>query len=353
MVHPIFAERERLRLYLLAWAPVGALLALLLAVGGRLGWLESATLAFPLAFVYAFVTLSAWYVSRSTPATAAGLLRIVGAQAAAAALSSAIWVGIATALARALATGLPSFAGLEERLRGQWTMLFAVGVLLFLLASAVHYAILAADASREAERRALEMQVHAREAELRALRSQIDPHFLFNSLHSISALTGSDPGGARRMALLLGDFLRDSLKVGKCERIPLAEELRLLRQFLDIEHVRFGDRLRSRWAVAGDAAACELPPLLLQPLVENAVTHGIANLIEGGEILIRAERRAGRLYIGVENPCDPDRPKRRGAGVGLDNVRRRLETAFGSEAAAQWAERGGTFKVDLVMPCSL
>ena len=88
MVHPIFAERERLRLYLLAWAPVGALLALLLAVGGRLGWLESATLAFPLAFVYAFVTLSAWYVSRSTPATAAGLLRIVGAQA-----IRELWIG--------------------------------------------------------------------------------------------------------------------------------------------------------------------------------------------------------------------------------------------------------------------
>ncbi len=354
MVHPIFAERDRLRLYLLAWVPIATLLVLLLAVGGRLGWLESAALAFPLALVYAFVSLSAWYVSRSTPASAAGLARMLGAHAAAASLSSAIWVGIGTALARALETGLPtSFAGLEARIRTQWVLLFAIGVLLFLLASAVHYAILAADASRDAERRALEMQVHAREAELRALRSQIDPHFLFNSLHSISALTGSDPQGARRMALLLGDFLRDSLKVGKHGRIPLAEELRLLRQFLDIEHVRFGDRLRPRWAVADDTASCEVPPLLLQPLVENAVTHGIANLLDGGEILIRAERRAGRLYIGVENPCDPDRPKRRGAGVGLENVRRRLENAFGSEAAAQSAEHGGIFKVDLVMPCSL
>ena len=352
MVHPIFTERERLRLYLLAWVPIGALLAVLLAVSGRLGWLESAILAFPLALVYAFVSLSAYYVSRSAPAGVPGLARLIAAHAAAASLSSAIWVGIGTALARALETGLPSFATLEERLRSQWVLLFAVGVLLFLLASAVHYAILAADASREAERRALELQVHAREAELRALRSQIDPHFLFNSLHSISALTGSDPHGARRMALLLGDFLRDSLRVGKRDRIPLAEELRLLRQFLDIEHVRFGDRLRPRWAVSDDTASCEVPPLLLQPLVENAVTHGIANLIDGGEILIRAERRGSRLYIGVENPCDPERPKRKGAGVGLDNVRRRLETTFGAEAAAQSAEHEGTFKVDLVMPCS-
>jgi LytS/YehU family sensor histidine kinase len=277
---------------------------------------------------------------------------MLGAHAAAAALSSALWVAVGIALSRALEAALPSFAGVEDRLRDQRVLLFAVGVLLYLLASAVHYAILAADASRQAERRALEMQVHAREAELRALRAQVDPHFLFNSLHSISALTGSDPAGARRMALLLGDFLRDSLRVGGRERIPLGEELRLLRQFLDIEHVRFGDRLRVTWAVSDDTHACELPPLLLQPLVENAVTHGIAHLLEGGDVRIRAERRGGRLYVGVENPCDPDRPKRRGAGVGLDNVRRRLETAFGAEAAAQSSERAGVFTVDLVMPCS-
>ncbi len=352
MVHPIFAERDRLRLYLLAWIPIAILLAVLLAAGGRLGWIESALIAFPLALFYAFVTLSAWYVSRSLPQTASGLSRLLGAHAAAATVSSALWVALGIALSRALETAVPSFAGVEVRIRDQRVLLFAVGVLLYLLGSAVHYALLAADASRLAERRALELQVHAREAELRALRAQIDPHFLFNSLHSISALTGSDPAGARRMALLLGDFLRDSLRVGGRDRIPLAEELRLLRQFLDIEHVRFGDRLRVTWTVSDDTHGCELPPLLLQPLVENAVRHGIAHLLDGGDVRIRAERRGGRLYVGIENPCDPDRPMRRGAGVGLESVRRRLETAFGAEAAAQSSERDGVFKVDLVMPCS-
>ncbi|HSL23591.1 MAG TPA: histidine kinase [Vicinamibacterales bacterium] len=352
MVHPILAERQRLQLYLLAWVPVAALLAVLLASGGDLGWAESAAIAFPLALLYAFICLSAWYVSRGAPVTTTALARTLGAHAAAASISSALWTNVAIALARALEAALPGLAGLEGRLRVQWVLLFAVGVLLYLLASAVHYALLAADASRQAERRALEMQVYAREAELRALRAQIDPHFLFNSLHSISALTGSDPAGARRMALLLGDFLRDSLRVGGQERIPLGEELRLLRQFLDIEHVRFGDRLRVEWRVAEDTHRCELPPLLLQPLVENAVRHGIAHLVEGGEIRISAERRGGRLHLAVENPCDPDRPQRRGAGVGLDNVRRRLETAFGAAASARASERDGGFTVDLVMPCS-
>ena len=352
MVHPIFAARGRLNLYLLAWNPIALLIAAMLAMGAGLPWIQSIALALPLALVYAFVCLSAWYVSRQMPRTATDLFRMLGAHTAAAGLSSAMWLGLGRALAHALQSASPLFAGMEPALVSQWPLLFVVGVLLYLLASAVQYTILASDASRIAERRALELQVHAREAELRALRAQIDPHFLFNSLHSISALTGSDPPGARRMALLLGDFLRDSLRVGGRERIPLGEELRLLRQFLEIERVRFGDRLRVRWEIAEGADDCAVPPLLLQPLVENAVTHGIAHLLEGGEIVVRAARRDGRLYMAIENPCDPDRPKRRGAGVGLDNVRRRLDTAFGSDAAARPVEQPDKFSVELVMPCA-
>jgi two-component system sensor histidine kinase AlgZ len=351
MVHPILADRRRLNLYLLAWNPIALLLALFLAVGSGLPWIQSIALSIPLALVYAFVCLSGWYISRQMPRSVSDLFRLLGAHTAAAGLSSAIWVGSGRAIARALESASRLFAGMDAGLAGQWPLLFVIGVLLYLLASAVQYTMLAMDASRAAERRALELQVHAREAELRALRAQIDPHFLFNSLHSISALTGSDPQGARRMALLLGDFLRDSLRVGGRERIALAEELRLLRQFLDIEHVRFGDRLRVRWELADETATVEVPPLLLQPLVENAVTHGIAHLLDGGDIVVRAARRGSRLYLGIENPCDPDRPRRPGAGVGLENVRRRLDTAFGADAAARWTEQGGVFSVELVMPC--
>lgn len=352
MVHPILADRHRLNLYLLAWNPIALLLALFLALGSGLPWIHSIVLAIPLALLYAFVCLSGWYISRQMPRSSADLFRLLGAHTAAASLSSALWVGVGRGIAHALDSTGGLFRGIEAGLLAQWPLLFVVGVLLYLLASAVQYTILALDASRVAERRALELQVHTREAELRALRAQIDPHFLFNSLHSISALTGSDPQGARRMALLLGDFLRDSLRVGGRDRIPLEEELRLLRQFLDIEHVRFGDRLRVRWEVEDGTASCELPPLLLQPLVENAVTHGIAHLLDGGEIVVRAGRRGARLYLGIENPCDPDRPERRGAGVGLENVRRRLDAAFGAEAAARSHEEEGTFSVELVMPCA-
>jgi LytS/YehU family sensor histidine kinase len=152
------------------------------------------------------------------------------------------------------------------------------------------------------------------------------------------------------MCLLLGDFLRLSLKLGARERITLGEEAALIGQFLGIEQVRFADRLRADVTLEPGAEACTVPPLLLQPIVENAVRHGIAGLVEGGTIDVRAARRGGRLTIRVENPCDPDRRGRAGAGVGLANVRGRLVTAFGDEARVDVAERDGVFRVELTLP---
>jgi two-component system sensor histidine kinase AlgZ len=203
--------------------------------------------------------------------------------------------------------------------------------------------------SRDAERRGLHLQLQAREAELRALRAQIDPHFLFNSLQSISALTTADPGGARRMCLLLADFLRDTLTLGARERIPLAHEVALATRFLAVEQVRFGNRLRVEVAT-GDADDCLIPPLLLQPLVENAVTHGIAHLLDGGVVRIDASRGTATLTISVANPSDADRPAGRGTGLGLRNVRERLRSLYGTDAILRTQEADGRFTVRLELP---
>jgi LytS/YehU family sensor histidine kinase len=228
--------------------------------------------------------------------------------------------------------------------------LFGFGFLLYLLAMAVSYLAAAFAVSQEAARRSLELQVLAREAELRALRAQIDPHFLFNSLQSISALTTADPAGARRMCLLLADFLRETLALGAQARIPLSSELALARRFLAIEQVRFGERLDID--VGGDAAseACQVPPLLLQPLVENAVTHGVAHVLDGGTVRVRTERRAAGVAVTVENPSDPDRPAGRGTGLGLRNVRERLQSVYGDAARLEVSERDGRFLARLEIP---
>ncbi len=349
-MHPILAQPGRLAAYIAIWLPLGALLAALLALQGVFGWVESLGVAVPLAVAYAFLSLSAWYVTGGSPVDRVGALRVGVTAVASSFLSSAVWLLIARGWLGLIGASGP-WADVPSAFRAAAPTLFGFGFLLYLLAMAASYLAAAFNVSRAAERRGLELQVLAREAELRALRAQIDPHFLFNSLQSISALTTVDPAAARRMCLLLADFLRETLALGARTRIPLSSELALACRFLAVEQVRFGDRLRVD-VEAGGAGACEVPPLLLQPLVENAVTHGVAHLLAGGTVRIRAVRRMASLVVTVDNPCDADRPAGRGTGLGLRNVRQRLESAYGSDAFLQAEETGGRFIVKVELPLS-
>jgi LytS/YehU family sensor histidine kinase len=229
-------------------------------------------------------------------------------------------------------------------------LLFARAAGLFLLVAALHYLLAAFEASRKAETEALRFQVLSREAELRALRAQIHPHFLFNSLNSINALVTAQPEEARRLCLLLGDFLRRSLTLGTRDRVPFSEELALAEDLLAIEKVRFGSRLRFESRVEESARPWPVPPLVLQPLVENAVTHGIAQCLDGGTVVLEARGEGEHLRVTIENPRDSEGPQRKGTGIGLANVRRRLDALYGRDAVLRHEGRGDTFRVELEIP---
>jgi two-component system sensor histidine kinase AlgZ len=347
-MHPILAHRRRLSLYVALALLVGCLLSVLLARDAALTLAQATLIAVPLSTMYAFVCLSAWYVSWSQPLATTGSIRIILAGFAAAMLSSGGWL-LATRGWFHLLAQQALIIDPAARFAAVQSLVFGFGVLLYLLSLAVSYVLAAFEAARDLDRRVLRGQVLAREAELRSLRAQIDPHFLFNSLHSISALTTVDPAGARRMCLMLADFLRDSLALGSEARIPLARELSLVERFLSIERVRFGDRLRMEVEPDG-AGSCLVPPLLLQPIVENAVTHGVAHVLEGGTIRVAASRSGSTLSIVVENPCDPQRPRGKGAGLGLANVRARLQALHGADGRVTAGEREGTWRVDISIP---
>jgi hypothetical protein len=348
-MHPILAQRGTWLLWAIIWIAVGAALSILMAQLEGLTWWAGLLLIVPITLVYGFICSGSWYLCHIAPLRGSAALRIISVHGFGALISSSLWLQIGEGWA-ALLEQLPWFADIENRYWHQSPLLVSLGVALFLLSSAVHYILIALAESRDAETRALRMQVLATEAELRALRSQITPHFLFNSLNSINALTSSDPPGARRMCLLLSDFLRGTLQVSSHERIPLAQELLLIDQFLAIEQVRFGERLLVEREIDDDAFRRLLPPLLLQPLVENAVTHGISNMLEGGTLRISARTDASRLIVAIENPRDPEARRRAGAGMGLANVRRRLEAAYGREATVNVEAVPDRFRVELGLP---
>ncbi len=356
-MHPILSRRERLGVYLLAWVPVGPLTFVLLAGWGDLTAGEALALALPLTLVYAYLCLAAWYVVRTAalkPALPLGAiparpLAEIATQIAAALFSGGLWAVLGWFWAAAL-DGMGAFPGLARRYPSDAHLLFALGAPLYLAVAGVHYAMAALEASREAEQRALSARLLAREAEMRALKARLDPHFLFNSLNAIAALAGSDGAAARRMAILLSEFLRRSLALEARPEVPLAEELAHAAAYLAVERVRFGERLELAEDVDEAGRRCLVPSLLLQPLVENAVRHGIAQLLEGGMVRIEGRVEGGRLRLAVENPCDPDHPAGSGGGVGLANVEARLAARFGARGRLAVQPGRERFRVEIEMP---
>ncbi|WIT11959.1 histidine kinase [Paucibacter sediminis] len=328
---------------LAACALLGGLLAGALVWLAGWGWAAALGATLPLVLFYALLLPSAWELSRALP-----LAR------------GRAWQGLARYAVAALLVG-----GLCTLLAWAWLEPAApLAASLFALASGGYLlALLAADALqawaglRDAEHRAEQAQARAVEAELLMLRNQVNPHFLFNCLNSISALTSFDAAAARRMTLALAQYFRQTLALTQRDWITLDEELIHCRGYVEIEQVRFGERLRFDCELADGAGAALLPPMLLQPLVENAVKHGIAARSEGGTLSLRALRQGDWLHVQLSNPlANPlalaaaASPHELGTGTGLHNVRQRLLSLFAGRANLRLRSEAGQFVAEITLP---
>lgn len=199
------------------------------------------------------------------------------------------------------------------------------------------------DRYRRTEVERAQLAATVKDSELRALKSQVNPHFIFNSLNSLRALIDEDPARARQSVTQLANLLRYSLQSGQLETVPFEDELRIVNDYLALEQVRHEERLRVRLDIAPETLALPIPPMLLQTLVENAVKYGISTSAEGGEIAIIARRENNALKLQVTNPgALPDdiataaMPARAAplasTGVGLKNAANRLRLLFGERA---------------------
>lgn len=234
------------------------------------------------------------------------------------------------------------------------------GVCVFLGWFCVYFVYHAFERLRRLQVERLHLAASVKEAELRALKSQVNPHFLFNSLNSLRALIDEDAPRARESVTRLANMLRYSLQSGQLETVPLEEELRIVQDYLALEQIRHEDRLRVRWALEDETELrlLPVPPMLLQTLVENAVKYGISSRREGGEIVIAARIEGATLRLSVSNPGDLAAPANAAAaragsstGVGLRNASDRLKLLFGDRAVLSLlATPAGCVTADVTIP---
>ncbi|MRR22880.1 hypothetical protein EG830_07855, partial [bacterium] len=330
MKHPLLENRTRLLVWWLAWLGLAAGQSLLIHFG--YGSRTEVAIADGLVsmIIFGLLGLAIWfpvrYLLRDDNQVYTSIINALLTGT----FTLAVWLLGSKALVKAM---------VAEKIDYEifWHSVLAfratAGTLLYFMIILVYYLFLSASRLAEKAARQAQLETQVREGELKMLRSQINPHFLFNSLNSVSSLTVTDPLKAREMIVKLSDFMRYSLSSRNEQPVTLGNEMESLRLYLQIEKVRFGNRLSIEEDISPDCLPALMPGMLLQPLYENAVKHGVYESTEEVTIRTTAIKEDEKVVITVKNNVDTDSVvTKKGAGIGLKNVSSRLELFFGDEA---------------------
>lgn len=248
---------------------------------------------------------------------------------------------------------LTFFTGGMNPLADRYGWIILYNVMLYIIQFSVFHATTVMKELRWREKQARELSALAIEQELAALKTQMNPHFLFNTLNSISAMVSKDIDGTRSMITQLADLLRYTITASKKDFVQMSDEIRFTKSYLELESKRFSDRLKIIYAIAPEVLSYMIPPLIIQPLVENAIKHGIEPSEDGGSIDFRASKENGKLRIEIKNtvmvPAQVQKQSE-GNGVGLTNITSRLKLLYGEGANLSTHAIGGEFQVILYIP---
>lgn len=324
MNHPIFSELRILKLYALVWLVVSAVHAfinvLIYELPIEVAIIDSLTFNVLMFFFGLSIWYPIFYVDRSK-----GKGNMLLQYSLVGVLIVGMWLFLSYQFLELV---------IEEELmeqllsRNALIMRATVGGLIFMLFVLVYYMLIFYNELEEKNRQHETMNRLLRETELKALKSQLNPHFLFNSLNSVSALTISDSDAAREMINKLSDFMRYSLKKNEDALLPLRQELKNIARYMEIEKVRFGDRLLCESEVPKECKDVMVPVLILQPIFENAIKHGVYESIEPVSIRTYCRMHNGFLEVSVINNFEDDEHQRKGEGLGLANVQNRLQLIY-------------------------
>ncbi|MBE0647223.1 MAG: histidine kinase [Bacteroidales bacterium] len=347
MQHPVFKNVQTIILYFGFWILMAGIQFSILIFQYHFA-LEIA-LADSLVFntLFALIGLLMWFIVRYSSPSARNRFNIFFNHLTSLVLLLVIWFGVGYSILSLLFNEETAY---NDFLTVSIPMRMISGVLLYVLVGLVYYLLIYNFNLQEKLKMEARLNTLLKETELNMLKSQINPHFLFNSLNSISSLTVTDPEKAREMVIKLSDFLRYSVSSGADSLTSLAQEFENIKRYLEIEKIRFGDKLKYDLKVGGNCQNQTIPVMLLQPLYENAVKHGVYESTDQVCIETECKVEPGYTEITIVNDFDPDAVPRVGAGVGLNNISERLRLTYQrSDLLKTWKE-GNRYFVRLKIP---
>jgi two-component system, LytTR family, sensor kinase len=349
MRHPILTNSKRLIVWWLVWLflALGQSFLFYFAYGSfiQIGIVDSLISL----IIYSGLALSIWYPFGYFNSGETRTLGLISNLVAAGALSVTIWLLLTKFIMTVVIPEQSNYASYWE---ATFPYRVGTGVFIYGLIILTYYLFVSLSNLSEKNVKEAKLESLVKETELKMLRSQINPHFLYNSLNSISSLTITDPEKARDMIVKLSEFMRYALSRKDEQPVTLQNELDNLRLYLDIEKVRFGDKLVTEEAIESNCLDFKIPVLLLQPLYENAVKHGVYESTECVKIMTHARIENGFFEITISNNYDPAPSAKKGTGTGLINVTRRLELVYGNKATVKTTKENGLYTVSLFIPAA-
>ncbi|MBI9072491.1 MAG: histidine kinase [Melioribacteraceae bacterium] len=297
--------------------------------------------------MYFFLGLSFWYPAQYITFENNSIFKVATSHITA----SIITVGFWCIAGYYLLTNFANIsAGYESFLTKSLIWRFLVGIYFYLIIASINYVIIYYNNMKATQLKESEMKSLFKEAELKSLKYQINPHFIFNSLNSISSLTISDPELAREMTIKLSTFFRSTLLNNEKKLNSLEDELESIKLYLDIEKIRFEDKFEY---VENLDKVCEkalLPNMILQPIFENAIKHGVYESLEKVIIDFKCSKKDNYLVLTIENNFDPESVSKRGEGIGLSNIASRLKMIYDQDNLMTYERKKSSFIVTLYIP---
>ena len=332
---------------MIVWVIIAVIQALLIIFATDVKPLVAITDSLVFNILYAFLAVTIWYPIRYSNPEGKLTIRIAITYLVVGVVIITGWLYLGNMIIKAIILDQESY---YQFLNDSFVTRLATGILYFGVTLLIYHLFIYAKELEAKKLTETNLNLLVKESELNVLRSQLNPHFLFNSLNSISSLTLSDPERARDMIIKLSEFLRYALKHGEREKTKLAEEIKNIELYLQIEKIRFGEKLVFEKEVSGPCDEGLIPNMILQPLFENAVKHGVYESTETITISMRCQGDQKGMHIEISNNFDTEQVSRKGAGIGLNNVRNRLTLIYGRDDLINVEKSGNIFKVRLLLP---